>query len=252
MTRLIHAELFRLRTTRTTWALLLGTLALVGLVLFPALDRAGTGSHPSLGTPHSLQTILAAPRSALYFAVLLGILAFAGEYRHRTITSTFLATPRRGRVVLAKLVAYGLAGLGFGAVVVAAAYGAAYAWHRARAVPLDLLQADVVRTGSGLAVATALFAMIGVGVGALVRNQAIAMVGAIVWLQIVELGVLTGFAPQLFPWTANGAAFALTQIEPPSRLLVVLPPVQGALLLTAYGLVAALVAAAITVRRDVT
>ena len=252
MTRLIHAELFRVRTTRATWALLAGALGLVALVLYAPLERAGTGGYPSLGTPHSLQTILAAPRFALYFTVLLGILAFAGEYRHRTITATFLATPRRGRVVLAKLAAYGLAGLGFGAVVTAAAYGAALAWHRAKGVPLDLLAPDVALTGLGLALAAALFAMLGVGIGALVRNQAAAVVGTLMWLQIIELSLLTGVAPRLFAWTANGTAYALARIEPPSRLLSVLPPLHGALLLAAYALVAALAAATVTARRDIT
>jgi ABC-2 type transport system permease protein len=115
-----------------------------------------------------------------------------------------------------------------------------------------LFRSEVALTGLGLILAAALFAMLGVGVGAVVRNQAAALVGVIVWLQIVELSLLTGLAPALFGWTATGAAYALARVEPPSRLLVVLPPVQGALLLTAYGLIAALIAAAVTVRRDVT
>ena len=252
MTRLIHAELFRLRTTRTTWALLAGALGLVALVLLPPLQRAGIGGTPSLGTPHNLQTILGAPRFVLYFTVLLGVLGVTGEYRHQTITSTFLATPQRVRVVAAKLAAYGLAGLGFGAVVTSAALATAWLWHQAKGVPLDLPQPDVGLAVVGLVLVAALFSMIGVGVGALMRNQAAGMVGTIVWLQIVELGPLTGIAPQLFAWTPSGAAFALARVQPPSSSLVVLPALAGGLLLAAYALGIALLAVRFTVSRDIT
>ena len=45
-------------------------------------------------------------------ALVLGVLIITGEYRHKTVTPTFLAEPRRGRVVTAKL------GIGFGAGIV--------------------------------------------------------------------------------------------------------------------------------------
>ncbi|MBD8506724.1 ABC transporter permease subunit [Hoyosella sp. G463] len=250
MTRLLHAELFRLRTTRTTWALLAGAVGLVGLVLYPPLANAGIGTYPSLGTPHSLETIIGAPRYAMYFTALLGVLAVSGEYRHRTITQTFLATPNRLRVVAAKLAAHGLAGLGFGVVATVAALGTAAAWHAAKGVPLDLWRADVLLSAVGLVAVSGLLAMIGVGVGALVPNQAAALVGVIVWLQIIESGLLTGFAPQLYGWTVNGAALAVAGIAPPSPVLPLLAPLQGGLLLSAYALVIALVATRVTLERD--
>ncbi|HUG83752.1 MAG TPA: ABC transporter permease subunit [Euzebya sp.] len=252
MTNLIHAELYRLRTTRTTWALLAGAIGIVALVLFPPLVNAGRGSYPSLGTAHSLETIVGAPRFAMYFSVLLGVLAVSGEFRHRTITSTFLATPDRLRVVVAKLAANGVAGLGFGAVASVAALGTAYAWHQAKGVPLDLAQTDVGLSVLGLMAVTAVLAMIGVGVGALVPNQAAALVGVIVWLQILESSLITGIAPQLYGWTVNGAALALARLAPPSSALPLLSPLQGGLLLSAYAAVLAFVAARVTLDRDLT
>ena len=47
--------------------------------------------------------------NARLLALVLGVLIITGEYRHKTVTPTFLAEPRRGRVVAAKL------GVGFGA-----------------------------------------------------------------------------------------------------------------------------------------
>ncbi len=73
-----------------------------------------------LDTAEAIRTVYAtsAFQGAYIFAMILGITGMTGEYRYQTITPTFLATPRRARVVLAKMVAHLGVGLGYGVVCV--------------------------------------------------------------------------------------------------------------------------------------
>ena len=111
--RLVRAEWTKLLTTRVWIGLLLGSCLLVGgfAALFTAFaGNADSGHLPAVGTADYEQVALAVSANATILFIVLGIIGTTQEYRHRTATPTFLATPHRGRVVIAKLVAYALAG----------------------------------------------------------------------------------------------------------------------------------------------
>ena len=102
---------------------------------------------------------------------------------------------------------------------------------------------------AGLAVAVALYAVLGTGLGALLRNQVAAVVvGLLWWSQGVER-VLTGILhqPGLERWLPMGAASALT--APGDGTL---PMWAGALVFAAYGLGLALLGGRLVARRDLT
>src|SRR3954451_3523117 len=104
MIALVRSELLKLRTLRSTaWAaagLLLITLLTDGLA-------TGDAGQKHYRTPAELRvTILAVGYAAVFFLVVLGAIAFAGEYRHCTISQRFLASPDRSRVLGAKLATY--------------------------------------------------------------------------------------------------------------------------------------------------
>jgi ABC-2 type transport system permease protein len=132
MTRLVQAELLKLRTTRTARTLLAlaaaGTAALVALVLL----LAGRPGQPELGEEALRQLVLVPARPLTLAALVLGILGMAGELRHGTATSTFLVTPVRGRVVAAKLAAAAGTGLAMALVASAAVFAVALPWLRRR------------------------------------------------------------------------------------------------------------------------
>ena len=143
MTRLVKAELLKLRTTRTARTLLAltaaGTAALVALVLL----LAGRPGQPSLGAD-ALRQLAGVPAKPLTLAALvLGILAMAGELRHGTATWTFLATPVRGRVVAAKLAAAAVAGLAMALVAAAAVVAVGLPWLRAKGIEVAVADAGL-------------------------------------------------------------------------------------------------------------
>lgn len=249
MTRLVHSELLKLRTTRTARVLLTlaaaGTAALVAIVLL----LAGRPGQPALG-PDALRLLVLVPAQPLTLAALvLGVLGMAGELRHGTATSTFLVTPKRGRVVAAKLAAAAVTGLAMAAASSAAVLAVGLPWLRAKGIEVAIADPGVAARVAGLAVAVALYAVLGTGLGALLRNQVAAVVvGLLWWSQGVER-VLTGILhqPGLERWLPMGAASALT--APGDGTL---PMWAGALVFAAYGLGLALLGGRLVARRDLT
>ena len=122
MTRLVSAELFKLRTTRTFYGVVGGALGLV--VLIVVLAAATATWHPG-DTP--MRDLLGISGFAQVFALVLGIVAVTSEFRHGTITPSLLVVPDRVRLTLAKLGASLATGLALGLVAtgLAAAIGAA-------------------------------------------------------------------------------------------------------------------------------
>ncbi|MEU4287257.1 hypothetical protein AB0E63_03470 [Kribbella sp. NPDC026596] len=97
---------------------------------------------------------------------------------HQTATPTFLATPRRGRVVVAKLVTYAVAGLGYAAACTVVLLAVALPWFAAKHVDIVLSGTDLARTLGGVGIEVALYAVLGVAVGRLMRNQIAVIVGS--------------------------------------------------------------------------
>jgi hypothetical protein len=204
---------------------------------------------PAVGTPAYEQLAFAVSANATVLLLILGIIGTTQEYRHKTATPTFLVTPRRGRVVVAKLVAYLLAAIPFALLVIATNVLVVelYAGGRGAAPSLS---GENLRVIGGAWTALVLYAVIGVGIGALVRSQVGAIVGALVYLFVVE-GIVIQVIPALAPafkWLPGGATQAMTASFQGPDLLA---PWQGGLLLLGYGLVAAVLGTFLAVRRDI-
>lgn len=173
MSALVRSELLKLRTLRSTaWAaaaLLAITLLTAGL----ALGEAGNKGYTTPTQPG--ETILGIGYAAVFFLIVLGAIAAAGEYRHRTISQRFLASPSRHRVLPAKLAAYAGIAVGTAGVVTAVAAGLGEAVVSSKGYTLDLADAGP-RLLAGIVAATVLASTLGVVVGAITRNPTTAMV----------------------------------------------------------------------------
>jgi ABC-2 type transport system permease protein len=246
MIRLVRAELTKLATTRLIYGMAAAMAAFAVLtVAANILDRQGA---PPLAADN-FPMLVGGPVTLLSgAALLLGILGMAGEFRHQTVTQTFLVTPDRGRVVAAKLVAYPLAGIALALSILAFTAAVATGWLAAEGITPSLLDARLGRVLLGAVLAAGLCGLVGVGVAALVRNQVAALVGVLVWVLLVE-GLLMGLLniPSLGKWLPSAAAAALT--NPGGGQLSRL---AGTLLLAGYALALALVGTRLVVRRDIT
>ena len=247
MSRALAAEVFKLRTTRTSWGVTLGSLALVGIISAVAA-LAGDFSGPS-DTPPGPDLMEIAGLVQI-FALVLGILIVATEFRHGTITPSLLAVPDRVRLVIAKLVAALGAGALLGLVAALLCTALVFPLLSARDVDTGGSTSEVLELIAGNVAASALFAAIGVGLGALLRNQVGAIIGALGWLFLVEplLTIIPGFDDVITKWFPSGAANAAAGTASSTDALDQVP---ASLLLAAYA--AAFVAAGIVVirRRDV-
>jgi len=253
VTALVRAEWTKLFTTRVWLGLLLGACALTAA--FAALFTAFAGGEsdggpplPPVGSAAYEELALATGSNVAVLFLILGIIGMTQEYRHRTATPTFLTTPRRGRVVAAKLLAYALAAVPLAAAVLVVDVVVVVVYAGARGDAPELT-GDNLRVLAGVGGALVVFTVMGVGIGALVRNQVGAIVGALVYLFVVE--AIVQVVPALsggYRWLPGGALEAMTATL---GLVELLEPWQGGLLLLGYGLLAALLGSVLAVRRDI-
>jgi ABC-2 type transport system permease protein len=248
MNNLIRAELLKLRTIRTfSWSVV-AALAFVPVSIALAMAKVGTPSGTSLDSAEGFRNVIAAASSGGLLVLLIGIVLMAGEFRFNTVTSTFLITPERKRVVGAKLAASGIVGLGIALVSSLLTIAIALPWLASRHVDLGSHSSDIAIVLLGGLAATAIAGIVGVGIGALVTNQTLAVTLTLIWSLLLE-GMVVNFAPGLGRWLPGGAAGAMSGAATYSNLL---PVWAAALLFTGYGLALAGAGTRAVRRRDIT
>ncbi|MFI0479461.1 ABC transporter permease [Actinomadura sp. 9N215] len=259
MINLIRAELLKIRSTRMWLGMLALSLgfSLMGLAVYVALagvEMDGETTIPPVTDPATVRAFYASASGGVLFMMILGIMGITGEYRHQTISGTFLITPVRGRLLAAKLISYFLFGAGFGLATVLVTVAVALPALAVKGGSTSPLDHDVPLILGGTVLAMALYALVGLGLGALIRNQIAAIIVAVGWVQLVE-GIVTIALPEAGQWLPAGAVRAITRTTSafggPGELDT-LPAWGGTLLLVGYGLAFAAVATVTTVRRDIT
>jgi len=183
--------------------------------------------------------------------LVLGIMSITQESRFRTDTASCLVTPRRGAIVVAKLVGVAVCGAVFAvlSVVVVIPLSALLVVLKGGTV---VWGPEIGEVALGAVLVMVLYALIGVAVGAVVHNQIAAIAGSLAWLLVVEQIILPLY-PAIGRWTLGGASAALVQLGSVTTTRGSLLPVWGAAaLLAAYAAAVAWVATRSTLTRDIT
>jgi ABC-2 type transport system permease protein len=282
--RLVAAEVLKIRTTRAWWLFaggftLLGALALAlswasnNNVLHPTLPDypAGASRNAVIAQAASARTASGAQALAtsmmtsgqfllVLIALMLGVHVAASEYHARTMTSTFLVEPRRFRVVLAKVIVSGLFGVAFWAIATVLDGVATPVFLAAEHLPASAFSSLVVVRAVAMGLlAFVLWALFGLGLGAVLRNQVAAVVAAIAvyagGFVVVELITRLLYDAFHASWLLSLAVLAPAQA---SNVMITAgkafpdaPPWwAGALVLAGYGVALAAFGAASTSRSD--
>jgi ABC-2 type transport system permease protein len=273
---LLKAELLKIRTTSTWWVFGVIMLPLWALAVLynwgtanvsRGVDPAESGMSAEQADQLRVASEAVNVATTLYtsgqflgvlIVMLLGAIVVTNEFYHQTATTTFLVTPVRERVVLAKLAASVLLGLAFwlGTTIL-----------NLIAVPFILRSMDLgaqlgdpaIWRAIGLnALAFALWAILGVGFGVLIRNQLAATLTLSIAYVIGNFGaslvffLLTQYVAQwisklqvIVPTVASQLMIAGTELpgSPPRWV--------GAVVLIGYATVAGVIGTAIMKRRDI-
>jgi ABC-2 type transport system permease protein len=238
VSRLVRAEIVKLRTVRSLLWVTLAMVALVGISVISVV--ASSGAIENAGDDRSVARISSI---AVVFALILGIIVMGAEGTHGTITQTFLVAPVRERVVAAKAIVAVAFGVALGAVAEAltllvAGPGLSLSLHNARYVLIGVL------------IASAAAGALGVGLGALYHRQGPAMITAFLWLLIAESVLAIGLRDNVkyLPGHVFAATVAGTRGSSQNDLVGTWAGAFGAALY-AVGFLAA--GAALLSRRDV-
>lgn len=262
MTGLVRSELAKVLTTRLWWGLLIGvalyTAVQAGVTAGFAGVSAGAGQAPSPGldTAAGLRSVYATSAlvGAYVFALVIGVTGMTQEFRYQTATPTFLLTPRRSRVVVAKGGAHLVVGAGYGLVATAVAFLVGGIVVAIRGFDLGLDASGLWRAVALGVLAVGLWTLVGLGLGTLIRNQVAAILVAVGVTFIVEplasFGLGAAGLDDVAKLTPSSASTAMTGAT--STSIDLLPWWGGALVLLAYALVFAAIGVLLTVRRDIT
>jgi ABC-2 type transport system permease protein len=264
-----RSELTKQFTTALWWVLAIILVVYVGFVagVFSATFGATAsgvlpGNAPDVPAEVLAPLVYSVGTSVGYvFPLLVGTLLVTGEFRHHTLTPTFLAVPRRGVVLMAKLAAAVVLGALYGALAALASVGVGAGVLAAFGIDTLLDSPDTWAMIARMLLASVLWALLGVGVGATVRNQVAAVVLVLAFTQFIEpigrsVGSFVEGLSEALRFLPGSAADALVgtsvfQVIQGSGGAAPLEWWAGALVLAAYAAVFVVVGQLTSWRRDV-
>lgn len=265
----LRTEYRKFTSTRMWWILALVMMAYLGVIAAfmafaitadPSGGMMDTYSAMNLHGAEAARTVYALANPIGYvFPLVIGSLAFTGEFRHQTITASLLADPRRTVLLVAKLVASVVIGLFYGVIGTAATVGATAPILAWQGDGHFLGDADVLQAvGLSVAVLT-VWAVMGVAFGGLVSNQVAAIVIILATTQFVEpiLRVIGGTFDALatvtsyLPSAAADAVIGTSFYGAMGASTDLLSRPVGAAVLLGYVVVFSVLARLVTLRRDI-
>jgi ABC-type transport system involved in multi-copper enzyme maturation permease subunit len=280
----VRAEIMKIRTTSTWWLFLSGVVVFTALALWTNGVSHHFTLYPPLGTMNAADRAQAIAQAAqartpagraaiattmmtsgqffgVLFAMLIGVLAVTNEFAHQTATATFLANPRRTTVIMAKLTAAG----GFGALfwlastVIDAVVTPIYL--HSQHVSFPLTGWIVVRSVLLNLLAYVMWAVFGLGLGAMIRSQIAAVITGLAsylaGFAAVEIIFHLIYSVYRHGWVLGAPVIApavasMVMITPGRAFAHAPPQWAGVVIMACYAVVLAALGIALTRRRDVT
>ena len=250
--RVVRAELRKLTTTQMPWGFLAVLVAISATTASAVVwGTDADGSKGFVSTAADQQSLIAFAANAMVIAGLFGAIAVAREYGHGTVIPTFLSSPRRHWAVLAQLVAVAIGGAVLGLVGAALTVIAV-----AATLPTTEFAFMVSLGGVASVLAAASFtgaagAVLGAGIGLVVRNTGGAVTGAVVAL-IIAPPLIVQLISDASSWMPSALAVALSGVEPQAAGVESQAGTVAAILaLAAWALVPAVIGLLSVQRRDV-
>jgi ABC-2 type transport system permease protein len=265
----VRAEFRKFFTTRLWWGMAIGVFlagalfAVIFAVWVPGSTQQGPGGPsgpplPDLDNTAMVNTVYTAGLSLAYLLTLvIGVMSIGSEYRHMTITSTFLATPKRVRVMVAKVTSLLGIGVFYGLVFLVGSVGVGATTIAMKGFSPFPEVGTVARTLALSLLVLGLWALVGLGAGILIPNQVAAILIAVgaAWILEPLLGFLLGlvsWGQSIVPYMPSQATSAMVGQINATAGVELLSWWAGALVLVAYASILAGIGSVLTIRRDVT
>jgi ABC-2 type transport system permease protein len=249
---LIKAELRKFRTTQVWFWMLLVCL---GLTTAFTIGQIASTKH-DYELPGNVRDILLSATGGFTYIPLfvLGVLSVTTEYRYQTITSTVLMTPSRWTIVTVKMITTAVIGIVYALICLIVELAIALPWLAARHTHVDL-SSQAGTLGSAFVVLT-LFALVGLGAGALIKNQIVAVSVGVIFVAFLDhIVLIIPGVKHIYPYLLSGATNAIVFSTTDDRTVnnvTLLSAGGGIVVLIVWGLVMAVLGAGITMNRDIT
>jgi ABC-2 type transport system permease protein len=183
VTALVRSELLKVRTVRSWWAYLIVIVLLTGI---GAAGEIGSSESANRSTLSFQLGLVDTVGLAVLFAIILGITIITNEFRHGTVTPTFLVEPHRERVILSKAIAAVVVAIGFALLSLVVLSAVTITWLTIVDAQLQLGDAEFLTRIGEQIFSTVLWALLGVAIGTAVHSQVAALVGTLIWIFLVE------------------------------------------------------------------
>lgn len=250
MIRLVRAEFLKLRTTQVWFWLLLAAVAIAALLTIAPI---ASGDVKDSG---DVAGIFTSAVTAYIPVFVLGVLGVTTEFRYQTITPTVLATPSRWALISAKMIAYAILGALYAIVCLIVQVAITVPWLAAKNLDYSFTGDNIPRALVGVFVVVTLFGIIGLGAGALLRNQIVAVTIGVIFLLVLQnvLIAIPG-VKHAYPFMPGGAMGSILATEHSDRVfnnVTLLPAAGGVVVLLLWAFVPAIIGASVTMNRDIT
>ena len=187
----VKAEWLKVFTTRSWWVLGLVMVLYIGftaalMALLTSSLFGPNGDIPLEGADFTTMVYSLGTSMGYVFPVLIGALSVTAEYRHNTITPTFISVGQRGPVLTAKVAVQATLGFLYGIAALLSAVVASVFFFMGQGMSTGLVDGGTWMMFLRSIIAMGLWAVVGVGLGALIRSQAGAIVVVLVFNQFIE------------------------------------------------------------------